>query len=360
MATSVPRLELEDLRKMRTSIQRNLCANCSLFDWIQVESECLQQCGGCKVLQYCSPQCQAEHWALVHKAHCRMLARARQSEEAGKDPVGIFSQHPFPDPETDVQSGLSAEVLVALVQKVLMRMKSMMDPALFLHIDQLPQLEDMMEMNRRQIWAHRKLFPEQYKDVDLLDGFSASYPLYPKTSRLQPYDEASLDTWSILHLVWGGWIGHWVTIRMSSLKDPRQAIPLDAWEDFIENDVGLFPVRLKEMVDVFFSNQIISFKELLQAFCGGSLVQHCSFCDASMTVEAVHQEVKGCKKGVPTVSLLPHMAPMFCCGAPACDEEMSSKGDAWWKWRAALALARNKLFGNRCNFCFKLAEEVHR
>ena len=89
-------------------------------------------------------------------------------------------------------------------------------------------------------------------------------------------------------------------------------------------------------------------------------MQHCSFCDATMTVEAVKGEVRGCEKGVPVVSLLPHMTPMYCCGAPGCHEEMTTKGDAWLMWRNALSLTRNKLFGNRCNFCFKLAEKVHR
>ena len=79
-----------------------------------------------------------------------------------------------------------------------------------------------------------------------------------------------------------------------------------------------------------------------------------------MTVEAVDQQVKGYWKGVPVVSLLPHMTQMYCCLAPACEEEMVSKVKAWWKWRNAITLAHNKLIENFCNFCFKLAEEVHR
>ena len=147
---------------------------------------------------------------------------------------------------------------------------------------------------------------------------------------------------------------------MSSLKDPRQSVPVDAWEDFIEDDLGLFPVRLKELLIAFNFNQFISFKELLQVFCGGSLVQHCSFCDATMTIEAVFPEVTGCESGVATVSLLPNMTPLYCCGASTCDNNMASKGQAWYKWRIALSLAINKLSGNTCNFCFKLSEEVHR
>ena len=89
----------------------------------------------------------------------------------------------------------------------------------------------------------------------------------------------------------------------------RQSVPVHAWEDSIEDDVGLFPVRLQEMLDAFSSNQtisfkellrvfcggslVISFKELLQVFCGGRLVQQCTFCDATITVQAVDQGVKG-------------------------------------------------------------------
>ena len=365
MAASIPPPTFEKLRHVcafnRGSILLNLCANCSLFDWKQVDSESLQKCGRCKVLQYCSQQCQAEHWALVHKSHCQKMAWARQQSE---EPVGIYSHHPFPDPEAaaGVQSGSAdtTEVLVALVQRFLMQIKST-DLALFLHIEQLPQLEDMMEMNRRKIWAHRKLYPEQYKDADILDGFSASYRLFPNTKVFAPHDEACLETWSILHLVWGRLIGHWVIVRMNCLKDPRQAMPQDAWEDFIEDDVGLFPVRVKAMVDAIFSNQIISFKDLLQVFCGGSLVQRCSFCPTIMTVEAVCGEGKGaCVKGVPVLSLLPHLTQMYSCGAPTCQEEIISKERAWSKWHSAVSLTYQKLAKNRCNFCFKVTERVHR
>ena len=361
MAASLPPDTCEELRRMRATIQLNMCANCFVFDWEQMEPESLQKCGRCKVLQYCSRECQAEHWALVHKGHCKHMAWARQSEEAGKKPVGIYSHHPFPDPEAGVESGSAetTEVLVDAVQKVLMRLKST-NPALFLQIDQLPQLEDIMEMNRMQIWAHRKLFPEKYRHIKIESGTSPEHPLFSKTRVILLDDEASQNIWSILHLVWGGLIEHRVTVRFSSLKDPRQAMPLEAWEDFIEDDVGLFPVRLKELINVFFSNHIPSFKELLKVFCGGSLLQRCSFCDTSMTVEAVDQQVKGYWKGVPVVSLLPHMTPMYCCGAPVCHEEISSKANAWGKWSIAITLARNKLFENRCSFCFKRAEEVHR
>ena len=356
MAVSVPPDTFEELREMRATVLSNKCANCLVCDWEQVKPESLQKCGRCKVLQYCSKDCQAEHWALVHKVHCQKMAWARQSDES----VGIFSQHPFPDPEVGVQSETTL-VLVDIIQKVLVRLKSS-NPAAFLHIDQLPKLEAIMEMNRMWCYANRKVFPEQLKAAHDVNesGDSPDHPLFRGTCKIQLKNEASQDIWSILHLVWGRLIDREVSVSMSSLKDPRQAVPLDAWEDFIEDDVGLFSVRLKELLIAFNSNQLISFKELLKAWCGGSLVQHCSFCDAAMTVEAVNEEVKGFERGVPAVSLLPNMTPIYYCGAPACEEEMNSKVKAWWKWRVAVSLAHNKLLGNSCNFCFKLSEEVHR
>ena len=353
MAASVPPDTLEELRKMR------FCANCRIFEWEQVKPESLQKCGRCKLLQYCSTQCQAEHWALVHKAQCKKLAWARQSEEVGKEPVGIFSQHPFPDHEACLQSGSveTTEVLVALVQKVLVQIRST-NPALFLQIDQLPQLEVIMMKNRRRIWSDRIWLPEKFKDFHIEDGLSSDYPLFGKTSKILLTDETSQNAWSILHLVWGRLIGHMVTVRVSSLKDPRQAVPADAWEDFIEDDVGLFPVRLNELFNAFNSDRFTSFKMLLKVFCGGSLVQHCSFCDATMSVEAVYEG--SCERGVPKVILLPHLTLMYFCGSPTCEEEMFPKVKAWWKWRTAIIMTYNSLNGHRCDFCFKLEEEAHR
>ena len=331
------------------------------------DHESLQKCGRCKVLQYCSRECQTEHWELVHKAHCRKLARAKQVEGVGRGPVGVFSQHPFPD--LDAESGSAetymaetTEVLVDIVQKLLVRLKFRNSP-LFHSVDQLLQLENIMEMNRMKIWGHRKLYPERYREADIDDGCSTHNDnLYFKLLQLQLTNEASQDIWRTLLLVWGRLIDHRVEVKMSRLKDPRQAMPLDAWKDFIEDDAGLFPARLNALISAFHSNQFISYKELLKAFCGGSLEQHCSFCDATMTVEAVHRdrEIKGDGKGAPAVNLMPHLTLMYCCAAPTCEGEMAPKKKAWMRWREAVTLTHNKLFKNRCNFCFKLAEGLHR
>ena len=50
-----------------------MCANCRVYDWPKPEDwSTLKKCGRCKVLWYCGQLCQAEHWAKVHKHHCRL------------------------------------------------------------------------------------------------------------------------------------------------------------------------------------------------------------------------------------------------------------------------------------------------
>ena len=61
MAASIPPDTSDILKMMRANTLLNKCGNCYVFGWRQVDSESLQKCGRCKVLQYCSQQCQAEH-----------------------------------------------------------------------------------------------------------------------------------------------------------------------------------------------------------------------------------------------------------------------------------------------------------
>ena len=57
------------------------CANCLLFDWAKSGVAVkLQQCKQCKVLEYCGQACQEEHWKLIHKNHCKKMARAFEEE----------------------------------------------------------------------------------------------------------------------------------------------------------------------------------------------------------------------------------------------------------------------------------------
>ena len=60
-----------------TSIKKG-CANCIIYDWEQEEDRSLIQCcAKCKLMLYCSKQCQKEHWYNVHKFQCKYLAKLK-------------------------------------------------------------------------------------------------------------------------------------------------------------------------------------------------------------------------------------------------------------------------------------------
>lgn len=41
----------------------------------------LSKCGNCKIMYYCSKECQKEHWKKVHKYCCKTLAAANQTKK---------------------------------------------------------------------------------------------------------------------------------------------------------------------------------------------------------------------------------------------------------------------------------------
>jgi len=51
------------------------CVNCKVYGWKQpADTSDLKRCSQCKVVWYCSEQCQKEHWHKTHKNHCKYLA----------------------------------------------------------------------------------------------------------------------------------------------------------------------------------------------------------------------------------------------------------------------------------------------
>ena len=114
------------------------------------------------------------------------------------------------------------------------------------------------------------------------------------------------------------------------------------WEG-LEDEVGLFPVRLKELIDGINQAEMPSFRELLRIYCGGSLEQICTFCGTNFTVEAVAREAEGSHMDVPIVCILPFMLPMFQCGMASCAEDFAKRLRLWDDWSLAVVAVHKKL-----------------
>ena len=326
------------------------CANCFVYEWEQPEDlSTLKSCGQCKVLQYCSKECHAEHWELVHKKHCKKLKQAKEAEQlqrgdVSSSSVGVFSQHPFP---LSGKLDDTTEILVDLIQRILVKMWQTGHPAW--DLDEVRQLIMRTQECRQLIWADRKLFPK-IKQVA------------PRIPISAPDESMSFDPnnlWSTLLLVIGRLSSHSQLVDVNNLKEPQRSIPEKLWQ-VVKREVGIFPDRLQDLIRAFCDSEdhMPPFIDLLKILCGGSLLQKCSFCNKDVTVAAIAGEANGCREGVSILLLEPHLPVLFACSATTCHEQIESQGGNWTKWVVALFATHHKLIS--CDFCFKGAEEVHR
>ena len=337
------------------------CANCSLFGYPQPDCTTLQRCGKCKVLQYCGKDCQGEHWVLVHKKHCKMLAVAVELEKKAKDspgiPVSLYSHHPFGGA---AQSGDTTEALVILVQKILCKMWATNHPACPLFPVELMELAEKMQGVRMDIWSHRKIAPPE--DTAFFPEVGANQFFFSKL-KIVP-DRDGLDLWSTLHMLYGRILDYHVILCANSFKDVANAIPKkEEWSHINMEDIGIFSTGSEKLIDALSSQhqQFLPFKELLKIFLGNSLDHRCSFCDATLTVVALMGEVIGASsRGRPLALLKPFAPPGFTCGQDNCTLQLHEKGKAWDLWSIAVMTTYDKLRSTRCDGCFKLVPQVHR
>ena len=184
-----------------------------------------------------------------------------------------------------------------------------------------------MKICMENIWAQKKLFPRELRGVKFKD---CSEPC-DQTRCIVDGDLFEQDLWVTLHLVLGRLIYNRFAAQANCMKSPREAVPEELWL-YVRQEVGLFPSRVNQLIKALSGTQFPSFQELLEIFCGGSLLQACSACNTIMTVAAVLGEAKGSFSGTPSVGLMPYMPPLFYCGAIACVGKIEDKRGAVYKW----------------------------
>ena len=192
----------------------NECANCIVFGWKGKKPDdlpVLQTCSQCKVLQYCSRECQEQHWTAVHKRHCKDLARASPYVHDSRtcsycldsknpnckyvcfakefnSPITPFSPHPFPIEGVPEDK---SEALIILMQRLLLEMKLSNHPICTCRLgrEMVQQLEEDLSMARTVIWFQRKTYPPK----DKVPMFGISGELFGETKGLHGDD--SLGLW---------------------------------------------------------------------------------------------------------------------------------------------------------------------
>ena len=326
------------------------CPNCEVFGWVQLEPEKLKQCSKCKVVQYCSKSCQREHWRLVHKHQCEELASVG---ERGK-PISDFKLLDGSDPLQD---------LVTQAEKILQRMynsRSMSKSVYTKVSSQLDQLQKELEKCMLTALAHKTVFPKRWALAFSLNfDWATISEFHNQYFNLLDKDLTNQMLWSTLFLVLERLEACRAVDRVNTLKTPHESVPAEYWVG-LQQEIGVLPERVDDLIKALSADQLPSFQELLRIFCGGTLLQTCSFCSTKMTVAAVFREARGCFKGTPTVVVQPFLPPLFSCGAKACSDQLVVKGDAFNSFAIGLNATCARLSSLKCDYCFLLCEKVHR
>ena len=331
------------------------CTNCRVYNWVQPAPSILQKCGQCKIVQYCSIECQAEHWKACHKSHCSKLKAAREAWRKGDELVDLGSHHPFPATGTPEDA---TEVLVFLALRVYGKMLQTNHPAISIKADLLKELWSKLAIdNLVDINMSRKIFPPTHNITDEIDD---CVDFMSQTSMLF-FDEIGdqVGLWSTLLLILGLKSDLRFLRQFYNLKEPLVSVPEKLWQG-VDRDVGVFSSILEQIIAIFYRGpQIPPFKELLKIVCGGSLTQACTFCNSQIVVEAIAYQAKGMEDG-PSVLVVPHLFRIFHCRDKSCMQQTTSQILLVARWKMAVSAARARLAENRCDFCFKLSEKVHR
>ena len=175
----------------------------------------------CKMLQYCSKECQKEHWILVHKSQCKKLAE--KSEGAVGEDLNANGSH--------------LENLLILLGKTLDRIKH---TAMWSDSEvrtQLMQLEQDIRDSKELTKGCRMTNPV---DVELV--LMSNRPFQQPKNIPVFEDELDLESfqlWHTLLLLWQRLFNYNTFKKLRSLKDPKSAVPEELWSG-MEDEVIVF------------------------------------------------------------------------------------------------------------------------
>ena len=348
----------------------DVCLNCMVYNWVQPDPSILQKCKQCKIVQYCGIDCQAEHWKACHKKHCRELVATRVAWREGDPPVHIGSHPDYP--AIDLH-GDPTENLVLLVMQVIGKMKQTDHPAFSMDVPKalLQQIWNKMAgENLNVIYTYKRIYPpgQSYAAAAKMDD---PEELLEKIKEISFDDiEDQLGLWKTLKLILFKLVKHQNILAAQSLKELDVSVP-EELRHCVEKEVGLFPGIVDKIIEAFTSSgphQFPTFQQLLEIMCGGNLNQTCMSCNKQIVVSASGgpdeagppDEAGGPGSNIHNVIVHPYLPRMFFCGETLCVEESKRKIWDFAKWFAAVGTALVRLAPNRCDFCFKLSEKVHR
>ena len=163
------------------------CINCYYNAWNQPEDRTtIQQCAKCKLVTYCSKQCQEEHWHYIHKEQCKFISKkkvlpkswhdqasclvCKEETAAGRvelstpgNPVWACTLSlanngppmgplPFPLAEMTGQFQTRLEATISIMMRLLLKMKLLRHPVWFMNSTRAEELYKELRKARCMCW----------------------------------------------------------------------------------------------------------------------------------------------------------------------------------------------------------------
>ena len=358
------------------------CANCLLHGWKPEEGQrSLQQCSKCKLIQYCSKECQAEHWKRVHQKQCRYFADPVKAQKfghkdedcalclevarVGKDeicqatnpnyecimkemfPSGMYHPHPFP---VTGQPGNAYEKAVIVLWQLLKKLELTQPGVITSCRGKFVKVVAELKAIRLEIWKVRKITQISYRS-DLSKATTSLEELLDTIRGKVGSDQFMDNLVQIIGLVDHMLIELVMSEKLQSLLNPVVDMPDDLHTIVSQalNNSTNFLAMANQVIDAL-ATQVVPYKDLLRIVCGGSLEKRCNFCQENTTIASIEPN----PGGIPFVFFKFEITEIYCCGTPNCLTKIIPIQQNYPRILTAVFITVKERESTRCDFCSKL------
>jgi len=310
--------------------QEKHCFNCSYNRWQQPEDETsIQQCAKCKMVTYCSKECQKEHWHNVHKEHCKYLSKqkvlpkswhdkaaclvCKEETAAGKialsrpgNPVWActlssanhgptLGSLPFPLAEMTGQFVSKFEATISIMMRLLLKMKLMGHPAWTMNSTRAELLYKELAEAREMCWKLFLIFKPGPR-VDEASTYILNIICMVNIYKLTEVTDSELKAAKFVEQdefkPWDTFLMLTVFLDRSYLDNGKRNAEYLGLPDKMEDHARIritsakFNYLWEKIVDKL-QDRMVPFLTLVEVLCGGELSQSCYGCSEELTVGGV-------------------------------------------------------------------------
>jgi len=374
------------------------CANCTNYCWKLPEDKAsLQRCSRCKVIAYCSTQCQEEHWHNVHKQQCKYLAKQKVKSKSrhnkatclvckevkmtgmvemtkpgnpvlacpladnnqGQRMINFISSTnlPFPLPEMTGQFHTKAEATITLMMRILLKMKLTEHPVWVINSKAAQELYDVLEEGRIRCWTvYRHIIPGPR--LDFVVGIALQTFILNRIEDLTStcFDLFSDDRFKDHEFkLWNTFMMLRSFLRMLNFDGCRNTaeqmgLP-EISEDLMRTRVSStqFNKIFQKILDKL-NGGVVPFMALVEIICDGQLRQPCQGCLKEVTVSDV---IVGLKRpsSDQEPTLLFGSISVSVCGQQACVQSTAHHVEEGRKLDMVYGKLAGQFGADMCDYC---------